>query len=83
MSFINNGIECGYPICCIQQFCTDFGPELMERNTIIIDDKLNMSGFIPCTTHTHQVLTKQITLSSLITNTRNINKHGEFKEIWE
>jgi hypothetical protein len=70
------GKMCGFPQCCIDEFC-ELPPEIMSiRRPTEIDvikleaSKINgkFSGFIPCAHHAIQIMQKKISLQSLIHN---------------
>lgn len=70
------GQECGYPDCCIQEFCNQ-PPVLMKYSKPSKDDKRRykagcingkFTGFIPCIEHANQIFAGKITLADLITN---------------
>ena len=60
------GTKYGYPVCCIEEFITEFNFEHLGD-----PDKFTAgagTGFIPCTSHAKQIVAGEITLESLITN---------------
>lgn len=70
------GTELGYPDCCVYQFILD-APEIIKHRKVTDDDiarleasKINgeLSGFIPCADHAHQILKGERTIESLIEN---------------
>ena len=70
------GKELGYPECCVKEFCAQ-PPELLKKGNPSKSDIMRykagcvngvFSGFIPCAFHARQVVSKKITLHSLITN---------------
>lgn len=70
------GQMCGYPACCIKEFCDD-APEILKAlrsdsgrrlryEASLVDGKY--TGFIPCYGHALQIVSGKITLVSLVTN---------------
>ena len=73
------GKSLGYPDCCIKEFCAQ-PPELMEQSKPTENDQKRFraaqingvfTGFIPCIKHAEQILSREITLESLISADRN------------
>lgn len=74
----NEGIgrKLGYPYCCIKEFCDDT-PKKMKGINPSEDHKKRFkagcingkfTGFIPCIHHAKKILSKKISLASLIKN---------------
>ena len=54
------GLYFGFPVCCINEFCTKDYPDKKRSKAG------NCSGFIPCSAHAEQILKKEIKLEDLI-----------------
>jgi hypothetical protein len=72
----------GYPDCCIKEFC-DQPPALLKSLKRASDSDVlrykagcingEFSGLIPCTAHARLIMSKSITLESLIKKSRATN----------
>jgi len=62
----DTGVYFGYPKCCIEAFCNLIGEP--HPNQVIVSKN---TGFIPCLTHTEEILQGKTTLESLIQNRKH------------
>ena len=61
--FYNNGHYYGYPFCCINEF--------ILKRLVLNDNRLpiiSQNGFVPCETHSKQILDNLISIKDLIKN---------------
>ncbi len=74
IQFYQSGQFFGYPQCCIDEFVERVAKIQLEgtsANTDLSKERLEASdftGFIPCQKHAEQIVAKEITLESLISN---------------
>lgn len=70
-AWAESGIQFGYPICCIQSFCSQLPSERTPNQNVIANVG---HGFIPCPDHAYLINTGKIRIEQLV-----IGRNPQFK----
>ena len=64
----NNGEYFGYPKCCIDYFILG---KYKSEELILLLEKIDSKGFLPCPSHCLKILNNEIIIESLIQNRKH------------